>query len=195
MEREGLEPPPRRASTYRSTIGAIFPRKNHLPLSDKWSNSAKHSITAYAAHNPHNLIKTRQIIQFLILHQNWIFCICLNCLIISVDCIVLFLLLSKYLSSGNRIRTGNLRGMDPAIFRLIISRDWKCRTRTSPLESKSSMLPLHHTPNISDYEGNWTLTPRETIWYANHYATQPYWSIYCPLKLKTSVPQSIISVQ
>ena len=68
-------------------------KENHLSLSDKWSNSAKHSITAYTAHIPHNLIKTRQIIQFLILHQNWIFCICLNCLIISVDRIVSFLLL------------------------------------------------------------------------------------------------------
>ena len=68
--RIGFEPIPRGASIHRSTIGAIFPRKNHLPLSDKWSNSAKHSITAYTAHNPHNLIKTRQIIQFLILHQN-----------------------------------------------------------------------------------------------------------------------------
>ena len=68
--RIGFEPIPRGASIHRSTIGAIFPRKNHLPLSDKWSNSAKHSITAYAAHNPHNLIKARQIIQFLILHQN-----------------------------------------------------------------------------------------------------------------------------
>lgn len=68
--RIGFEPIPRGASIHRSTIGAIFPRKKHLPLSDKWSNSAKHSITAYTAHNPHNLIKTRQIIQFLILHQN-----------------------------------------------------------------------------------------------------------------------------
>ena len=128
---------------------------------------------AYTSHNPHILIKARQIIQFLILHQNWIFCICLNCLIISVDRIVLFLLLLLQLSCGNRTWTGNLRVMSPAIFHLIISRDWKRQIRTAPHAPRARVLPLHHVLKISDYEGNWTLTPRETIWYANHYATQP----------------------
>ena len=125
-------------------IGAIFPRKNHLPLSDKWLNYAKLSYYTYTAHSPHTLIKTRQIIQFLILHQNWIFCICLNCLIISVDRIVSFLLL-LYLSSGNRIWTGNLRVMGPAIFHLIISRDWKRQIWTAPHAPRARVLPLYKT--------------------------------------------------
>ena len=167
-------------SLYRWSY--LSKKENHLPLSDKWLNYAKLSFPAYTAYNPHTLIKTRQIIQFLMLHQNWIFCICLNCLIISVVRIVSFLLL-YYLSSGNRIWTGNLRVMGPAIFHLIISRDWKRQIRTAPHAPRARVLPLHHVLIKSDYEGNWTLTPRETIWYANHYATQPYWSIYCPMKL------------
>ena len=68
--RIGFEPIPRGASFHRSTIGAIFPKRKPPALSDKWSNYAKLSYYAYTAHNPHDLIKTRQIIQFLMLHQN-----------------------------------------------------------------------------------------------------------------------------
>ena len=86
--------------------------------------------------------------------------------------------------------------MGPAIFHLIISRDWKRQIWTAPHAPRARVLPLHHVLKKSDYEGNWrpenssanyfqsisaelcsswpsearhwTLTPRETIWYANH---------------------------
>ena len=129
---------------------------------------------SYTIHNPHVLIRTPKVIQFFILHQNWIlFWIILNCILITFDSIVLVTFLI-FLSSGNRIWTGNLRVMGPAIFHLIISRDWKRQIRTAPHAPRARVLPLHHVLKIYDYEGNWTLTPRETIWYANHYATQPF---------------------
>ena len=63
-------------------------KENHLPLSDKWFQNKELLLAAHILSNPHDLIKTSQIIQFLLMHQNWsLFCIILNSLII-VDNIV-----------------------------------------------------------------------------------------------------------
>ena len=45
-------------------------KENHLPLSDKWLQSKEILLHTYVAHDPHILIKTSKVIQFLILHQN-----------------------------------------------------------------------------------------------------------------------------
>ena len=73
-------------------------KENHLPLSDKWFQNKELLLAAHILSNPHDLIKTSQIIQFLLMHQNWsLFCIILNSLII-VDNIVFLLIINLWVA-------------------------------------------------------------------------------------------------
>ena len=110
------------------------------------------------------------------MHQYWsLFCIILNSLIIADN-----ICLSPYhysLSSGSRIWTGNLRVMSPAIFHLIISRDWKRQIRTAPHAPRARVLPLHHVLNKATMKGIEPLPPERqsgtlTITPHSHFASK-----------------------
>ena len=111
LQRVGLQP-------TALPIRAIFPKEKPPAFIRQVVLNKELLLAAHILSNPHDLIKTSQIIQFLLMHQNWsLFCIILNSLIIADN-----IFLSPYhysLSSGSRIWTGNLRVMGPAIFHLI----------------------------------------------------------------------------
>ena len=68
--RRDLEPPTHGASTHRSTIGAIFPKEKPPAFIRQVVLNKELLLAAHILSNPHDLIKTSQIIQFLLMHQN-----------------------------------------------------------------------------------------------------------------------------